>query len=136
MEPILVTNPKLLGILEQLKKREPIFHRSELGISRRDFEDMTDTEFWEVGASGKKYSREYVINTVVERYNNPNYKNEDIWETSDFYCSEIAPNHYLLTYTLIQGSEKRKTHRCTIWHYINKKWKVLYHQGTIIQDDQ
>ena len=71
MEPTLKTDPSLLEILEDLKKREPIFHRPELGTTRDVFENMTAPYFWEVGASGQPYSRQYVINTVVDRYMDP-----------------------------------------------------------------
>jgi hypothetical protein len=62
MEPKRVTDPKLAHILEELQAREPIFHHPEFGTTRDDFESMTDQDFWEVGASGRRYSREYVIN--------------------------------------------------------------------------
>ncbi len=124
------TNQKLLGIMEELIKREPIFHRPEFGMSRADFENMTDNDFWEVGASGSIYNREYVIETLVERYRNPG---EDIWETKDFHCFEIAPDNYLLAYTLIQNRQ-RVTRRATLWRRCNDGWKILYHQGTIVQE--
>jgi len=34
MEPALVTDPALAGVLDELIKREPIFHRPELGATR------------------------------------------------------------------------------------------------------
>lgn len=71
MEPKLITDPKLKSILEELKKRESIFHRPEFGTHRSDFE----------------------------------------------------------------GKEKRKTRRCTIWRRSGKSWKILYHQGTVVQDN-
>src|SRR4051812_32240374 len=83
LEPFLVTDPKLAGILAELEKREPIFHRPEFGTTRRDFENMTDANFWEVGASGRRYSRKYAIDLLVERHLAPH---EDIWETSGFHC--------------------------------------------------
>lgn len=131
MEPNLTTNPKLVNILEELIKREPIFHHPEFGTSRSDFENMTADCFWEVGASGRQYSREYIINVLVERYSNPTY--EDIWETKDFHCLEIAPDNYLITYTLIQNTT-RITRRSTIWRRSNNEWKIVYHQGTIVQE--
>ena len=130
MEPNLATHPKLINILEELIKREPIFHHPEYGISRSDFENMTDADFWEVGASGRRYNREYVINTLVDRYRNP--PNDDIWDTKDFHCLEIALNNYLITYTLIQGT--RVTRRSTIWRYSAGDWKIVYHQGTLVQE--
>ncbi|MBN3908126.1 MAG: hypothetical protein HWQ35_16730 [Nostoc sp. NMS1] len=59
MEPNLVTDPKILNVLNELIQREPIFHRPELGRTRADFEQMTESTFWEVGASGRRYSRQY-----------------------------------------------------------------------------
>lgn len=47
-----------------------------------------------------------------------------------FHCLEIAPDNYLLTYTLFQG--ERVTRRSTIWRRSTTGWKILYHQGTIV----
>ncbi len=127
MEPHLVTNPKLVPVLNELMRREPIFHRPEFGITRRDFEDMTDSDFWEVGASGCRYSRDYILDMLEKLYENPT---EEIWETKDFHCLEIAPENYLLTYTLIQG--ERMTRRSTIWRRSELSWKIVYHQGTVV----
>ncbi|MEM9621300.1 MAG: DUF4440 domain-containing protein [Pseudomonadota bacterium] len=129
MEPDLVTAPHLLPILEELRSREPIFHHADIGASREVFEKMTAPEFWEVGASGRRYSREYVITTLVERYAEPH---EDVWEASDFHCAEIAPDHYLVTYTLIQNRQ-RVTRRATLWRSTEDGWQIVYHQGTTVE---
>ena len=117
-----------LGLFNELVKREPIFHHPELGTARRDFENMTEPEFWEVGASGRRYSRQYVLDTLETRYQTPY---EDLWETSDFHCLEIAPETFLLTYTPHQGA--RITRRSTIWRRRGGSWKIVYHQGTIVE---
>jgi hypothetical protein len=129
MEPVLVTEPRLLPVLDQLKQREPIFHRPEIGTSRADFENMTVPDYWEVGASGRRYSRQFVLDELERRFANPM---PDIWQTDDFLCREIAPDNYLLTYTLTQG--KRITRRSTIWRLTQEGWKILYHQGTVAQE--
>ena len=51
IDQALSTDPALHGILEELKRREPIFHRPEFGTTRADFQDMMHTDFWEIGAS-------------------------------------------------------------------------------------
>jgi hypothetical protein len=117
-----------LDVLNELKKREPLFHRPEFGTTRRDFESMTVDEFWEVGASGRRYSRAYVLDVLEQRHSQPF---EDIWETRDFHCLMIALDNYLLTYTLYQGS--RVTRRSTIWRRCGSDWKIVYHQGTIVE---
>jgi hypothetical protein len=130
MEPALSTDPTLLGILEELKSREPIFHRPEFGTTRADFESMMHADFCEIGASGRRYSREYVLSELVQRHKHPH---PDAWETSEFHCRRLAPDVYLLTYTLIQN-KIRKTRRSTIWHRTEMGWKIMFHQGTIVED--
>jgi hypothetical protein len=130
MEPALSTDPALLGILEELKSREPIFHRPEFGTTRADFESMMHADFCEIGASGRRYSREYVLSELVQRHKHPH---PDAWETSEFHCRRLAPDVYLLTYTLIQN-KIRKTRRSTIWHRTEMGWKIMFHQGTIVED--
>ncbi|HUA79679.1 MAG TPA: DUF4440 domain-containing protein [Dyella sp.] len=129
MEPRLVTDPKLLPILDALQRREPIFHRPEWGTARADFEAMTEADYWETGASGRRYSRDYVLDVLEKRYSQPF---EDDWETSDFHCMEIAADNYLLTYTLKQGA--RVTRRATLWRHTAQGWKIVYHQGTVVAD--
>ena len=130
MEPNLVTEPELLPVLEDLKRREPIFHHPEFGTERSDFETMTDPGFWGVGASGRRYGREYSIDQLVQRYSSPH---DDDWEAENFHCSRIADDNYLLTYTLIQD-QTRVTRRSTIWRRSEGGWKILYHQGTLVLD--
>jgi len=128
MEPTLVTAAHLIPVLEELKLREPLFHRPEVAKTRRDFEAMTDKGFWEVGASGRRYSREFVLDTLEARLPSGD---EDRWETRGFHCLEIAPDNYLVTYTLVQGV--RVTRRATLWRRAKSGWKVLYHQGTVVE---
>ncbi|OOG63912.1 DUF4440 domain-containing protein [Rhodanobacter sp. B04] len=124
-EPDLSTAPELLGVQEELRRREPIFHRPEVGSTRADFERMTEVDFWEVGASGRRYSRSYVLDVLDARRDSPE---PDVWETSGFHCRQLATDLYLLTYTLRQGS--RLTRRSTIWRQVSGGWKIVFHQGT------
>jgi len=128
------TLPDCLPILEELKQREPIFHRREYGTSREALENMTTSSFWEIGASGKQYGRDDVFKVLLARYaQQPTDEFETgNWATKDFCCQKISADSYLLTYILIQGI--RITRRSTIWRYENEAWKIAYHQGTIVED--
>ena len=130
MEPILSTDLALLDVLEELKSREPIFHRPEFGTTRADFETMMHPGFWEIGASGRRYSREFVLTELEKRHRHPH---NDVWETSGFHCRQLATDVYLLTYTLIQN-KIRKTRRLTLWQRTEVGWKIMFHQGTIVED--
>jgi hypothetical protein len=130
VEPARITDPALAGVLEELIRREPIFHRPEWGTTRADLEKMTVADFWETGASGRRYSRKFILDTVEQRSIEPE---PEVWETSEFHCRRLGSDVYLLTYTLLQN-RVRKTRRATIWHETPSGWKIVYHQGTIVQD--
>lgn len=125
-----VTAPEVHHILAELSAREPIFHRAEFGTTRADCEKMTVEDFWEAGASGRIYSRQFVLDELERRFATPQ---EDIWETSNFACRRLAQDVYLLTYTLLQN-RTRLTRRATIWQRTSEGWKIVYHQGTIVQE--
>jgi hypothetical protein len=130
MEPTFATPSEFEDVLAELSAREPIFHRPEFGTSRADFEGMTVEDFWETGASGRRYSREFVLDELERRFSTPH---EDVWETRDFCCRRLSADVYLLTYTLLQDKQ-RVTRRATIWQRTADGWKIVYHQGTIVQD--
>jgi hypothetical protein len=90
---------------------------------------MTAPGFWEVGASGRRYSRQFVLDTLEVQYKNPTM---DVWEISGFYCFEVAADNYLVNYTLIQG--RRVTRRATLWRRTPDGWQILYHQGTALAE--
>jgi hypothetical protein len=132
-EPNLTTDPALDAVLQELVQREPIFHRPEWGLTRADFERMTAPDFWEIGASGRRYSRAFVLDELEQRYQvrgeNPA---PDSLKASGFHCRQLSGDVYLLTYTLLQG--ERKTRRTTIWQRTAKDWKIVFHQGTVVQE--
>jgi hypothetical protein len=129
MEPHLVVTADLVPILEELKRLEPLFHGAAVGATPRWFEELVADEFWEVGASGRRYSREFALGVLKTRGRDPT---EDEWVTSGFHVSEVAPDNYLLTYTLQQPG--RLTRRMTLWRRAGQRWKAVYHQGTVVQD--
>lgn len=128
MEPQLETAPELAEVLTELKAREPIFHTPRFASTRRDYEQLMDEAYWEVGASGRRYSRTFILDLVTTRPPDPT---ESSWITRDFQCREIAADNYLLTYTLVQG--ERITRRSTLWRRVGGAWRILFHQGTLVE---
>jgi Uncharacterized protein conserved in bacteria len=127
MEPNLTTAPEFNDVLRELMAREPLFHRPEFGTTRKDFDKLMAPEFWETTASGRRVSRQFVLEFLEKRYETTT---EVTWEIEDFRCQEIAADNYLVTYTLFQG--ERATRRAAIWRRTTDGWQVVYHQGTII----
>jgi hypothetical protein len=133
MKPWSTTEAALREVLQELRSREPIFHRPELGTTRADFERMTEAGFWEVGASGRRYSRRHVLDVLQGRHDLGSLELEDPWEAIDFACRALGTDTYLLTYTLLQG--QRRTRRATIWRRAADGWRIVFHQGTLVEDD-
>src|ERR1035437_7939662 len=111
-ESVLVTDPTLMEVLDELRAREPLFHRRELGTTRSHFEAMTTEDFWEVGASGCAYSREYVLDILEERYQRTYAV---VGEPGVFSGRRIGLGVSLLTYPLRQG--ERVPRRSTLWEH-------------------
>jgi len=127
MDPDFATAPEHNDVLRELMAREPIFHRPEFGTTRKDFDKLMAPEFWETTASGRRVSRQFILDCLDKRYETTT---EVTWEIEDFRCSEIAANNFLVTYTLFQG--ERITRRAAIWRRTADDWQVVYHQGTVV----
>jgi hypothetical protein len=130
MEPKLETAPELVDVLAELSRLEPIFHWPPADMSLDALRRMTVDDFWETGASGRRYAREFVFEVLQQRMAKAE---PDVWEISDLYCRKLADDIYLLTYTLLQD-RTRLTRRSTIWQRAADGWKIIYHQGTVVQD--
>jgi len=118
------------AVAEELAAREPIFHRAVDGTTRADWEAMTATDFWEVGASGAVYTRADVLATLDRRYADPGYDPMNGLVVTGFSVRLLEGDTWLATYLLSQGD--RLTRRASIWRRDGVRWVVRYHQGTVI----
>jgi hypothetical protein len=125
-------DPELLPIFEELRPREPIFHCKELGVTSGDFATAMAADFWEVGASGRRYSRAFIL-AHAGQIASVNAE-EAGWQASGFGLRRLEAHTYLLTYTLRQTD--RLTRRSTIWQRTPEGWRILYHQGTMVAAEE
>lgn len=126
-------DPELLPILEELRRREPIFHNPVFGMTTAEFERSTAPDYWEVGASGRRYSRKFILQELAVSVPFVDAAAAG-WRSEDFGLRCLGPETYLLTYTLDQAG--RRTRRATIWQNSETGWRILYHQGTIIAAEE
>lgn len=127
MSDTMKTMPRLEDVLAELREREPIFHRPESGAGPADGEQITEETFWEIGASGQRYSRPEVLDILSQRVTHPP---KEHWRTEAFECHPLSPSLYLLTYVLWQ--EQRGSRRTTLWRRTVDGWKAVFHQGTLL----
>jgi hypothetical protein len=75
------TSPELIQILDELRQLEPLFHTGH------DAEHIAAPTFWEVGASGRRYSRQYVLDVLRERAADPGH---DGWHAEIFASPRVS----------------------------------------------
>jgi hypothetical protein len=117
-------------VLAELIAREPIFHRPEFAATPEEFAYMMAPTYWEVGASGRIYARDYILQSLAA--DPPIDAATAGWQIVNSQCRSLGQDTYLITYTLHQG--ERHTRRATVWQRTPTGWRILYHQGTIITD--
>ena len=115
-------------MLEELRLLDPIFHTAAFGTTLADFDRRMAPDYWEVGASGRRYSRDLILAGLAEHP--PVNAAEAGWTWSGLGLRQLGPETWLLTYTLDQNG--RITRRSTLWRRTNGAWQILYHQGTIV----
>lgn len=86
-------------------------------------------DFWEIGASGRCYSRQYVLDVLDQRHRDETIAEE--WTVRGFSVERVAPSVYLVSYTLDHLG--RTTRRSTLWDNSAGVWKVRFHQGTVMR---
>jgi hypothetical protein len=114
-----------------LLAREPIFHKPELGMSRDALLAQTAEDYWEVGAPGAVYEREYVVDEVVRR---GSVAGDNDWHIDDVRLRELSSDTFALTYRLNQAG--RLTRRLTLWRRDRGDWTILYHQGSVVSSPE
>ncbi|MDO5674973.1 MAG: DUF4440 domain-containing protein [bacterium] len=113
------------SILEELTQLEPLIYAANDGKTRAYFENLLIADFWEVGASGKVYERDFVLATLAQRQEQPR---EELWRVFDCAVRQIEAEHFLFTYALEQPT--RISRRASLWKRTPEGWQLVYHQGT------
>lgn len=120
--------PGLEAEFEEIRSLEPIFHTEYFGATTEEFSRRMSLDYWEVGASGRRYSRAFILEQAA-KISEVNATGAG-WKCSKYGLKKLAAQTFLFTYTLDQNG--RLTRRATIWQKSEEGWKILYHQGTII----
>lgn len=127
MQPVLTTAPHLQPVLEALKPLEPLVYAANAGKTRDYFEQLLAPEFWEVAASGRRYSRAYVLDALEARQQCPF---EQVWKITDYFVQQLADDLYLITYMLHQPT--RVSARTSLWRKTDGGWLFIYHHGATV----
>lgn len=110
---------------DSIQQLELSLLNSEVRKSKKALDSLIAEEFLEIGASGNVYNKDDILNALPNEETNT-------YSMSNFDVISLSEGLILATYTL---SEKyRQTKRSSIWKSSNRKWELIFHQGTVIQD--
>ena len=85
--------------------------------------ELLSEDFREFGASGRVWDRATLLETLSAE---PPYP----IASENFECLRLSSHLALLTY--VAANPARKTLRSSLWRLEGDRWRVLFHQGTVI----
>ena len=105
--------------------------KPETRQSAEKISELLSDEFIEFCSSGNIYH--YSKGDVFDKNVN---SSEIKWQIKEFTTKQLSNECILATYKVIRHSEfngnMKYSLRSSIWKYFNGKWKMIFHQGTLI----
>ncbi|MEH1946071.1 MAG: DUF4440 domain-containing protein [Nostoc sp.] len=118
------------SLLRELEERllQPDFRKSA-----KDITDLLADEFIEFGSSGRVFNKQQIIESL---------QNEPIQSLAQRLITEfktlvLATGVVLVTYRIVRHiSDEQPVHslRSSIWKLNNDRWKIIFHQGTLLRE--
>ncbi|MFG6150096.1 nuclear transport factor 2 family protein [Halobacillus sp. B23F22_1] len=107
---------------EQLKEMEKRHLNLEVRRSTEELAQILAEDFWEIGSSGYEITRDECLKDGV------------VLSEMVLYQYKIQPLAYdvvLATYFIEDKTRNRNTRRSSIWKFVDERWQLYFHQGTI-----
>ena len=120
------------SLREYLVAREPVFDRPEIIWDENSFDAETAPDFFEIGASGQRYDREYIKTVVLGRIAGTHPPSlADGYRITDLDVRLLTHGLAQVLYTLRTAG--RTTIRSTLYRESSGHWQAIFHQGTVEQ---
>lgn len=114
-------------VAEELVRLESKVHWPLAGTTREEIARWFAADFWEIGASGRKFSLDVVLNVLEKR--SASGASIEPRQLTDVECRALSADTFLLSYLLRQPA--RVTRRSSVWRQSANGWQMLHHQGTV-----
>ncbi len=119
-------------LLDLLVDLERSLHRKSIRRSKEKLNELLHDDFEEVGASGRAYNKDQIIEELLNEM--PFTINASDFELRMF-SEDIAQLKYK-TKNTARNNLMRTTLRSSIWKNEGSRWKMVFHQGTVVQTDK
>ena len=111
-----------MDLKEQLLQLEESHTGLEVRQSREKLDEILADEFFEIGSSGAMFDKKECLETGV-------VLTEMTLHNYEIY--PLAEDVVLATYFIVDKTRNRNTLRSSIWKFIDGRWQLYFHQGTI-----
>lgn len=120
------------ALVDTLSRLEAELHQPGVRSNAQRLEQLLHPEFEEVGRSGRRWSRNAIIDMMLG-------ETAAAEVVADAYtAAELQPGVALLTYRSAHrqadGSLARHTLRASLWVREEGGWRIRYHQGTAVAE--
>ena len=112
---------------EQLKHLEEEMLQPHVRSSPEAMEKYLADEFIEFGSSGRITNKQQTLEALGR-------EQENRFTLSDFRATSLAPDVALATFRISRftphNGQTAISVRCSIWKKIDRRWQLVFHQGT------
>ncbi|MEU4493325.1 nuclear transport factor 2 family protein [Streptomyces sp. NBC_00210] len=91
--------------------------------------ELLDPEFFEFGASGRRWDRKTILAAITPAPGEP----VTTTAVSELVGKLLAPGLVQLTY--VSDSGGRRARRSSLWRWTSEGWRMYFHQGTPIGEE-
>jgi hypothetical protein len=109
--------------VEQVIELELALLRPDVRRDRQRVEELLDEDFREIGASGRLWTRQEMVETLAAE------QSDEPIAVADMEALQLADGVVLLRYVTDRAG--RGSRRSSIWRRVDGRWRVLHHQGTL-----
>ncbi len=119
-------------LFKKIKDLELELLSPEVRKNKKRLNELLADDFIEFASAGFAIDKKYVLSNLPKE-NNVN------WKVSDIKVSMLSNDLFLITYKVKKTDVKNKiiinSMRSSIWKDFNGKFKMVFHQGTLIKTD-
>ena len=94
-------------------------------------ERLLQPDFHEIGRSGTRYTRQVVIDFLIDRTSLPQVVAYD--HRLERLADDVALLHFASLETQSDGTSRHAARRVSVWRRTALGWQLHYHQGTPAQ---
>jgi len=117
---------------EEIRALEERLLDPDVRASSEDLDKLLSDDFVEFGSSGRVYSKKLVIESLGRQLEKEHFS------IYDFRAQSLGNGVVLATYRVIRYEDVsgKEVHslRSSIWKRENGCWRMIFHQGTPMQD--